>query len=296
MEKMKVLLTGSSGFLGSTIAKSLSNVLTLGRSNSDIIVDLALDIPKLSYCNLVIHAAGKAHSTSSTIMKEQDFFNVNVNGSKNLLKGLEICGLPKAFIFISSVAVYGRISGNLINERNSLEAKDSYGVSKVQAERIIMDWCKKNNIVCTILRLPLIAGPNPPGNLGAMINGIKNGYYFNVSGGNAKRSVVLAKDVSSIIPKVAEIGGVYNLTDGYHPSFKEISSLIARQLGKKDPVDIPNLLAKGFAQIGDMFGNRAPINTQKLIKMKSDLTFDDSYAREILGWSPTDVLQGFRIS
>ena len=34
------------------------------------------------------------------------------------------------------------------------------------------------SIVCTILRLPLIVGSNPPGNLGKMINGIKNGFYF----------------------------------------------------------------------------------------------------------------------
>ena len=84
-----------------------------------------------------------------------------------------------------------------------------------------------------IFRLPLIAGPNPPGNLGVMIDGIKKNRYFNIDEGRAHKSIVMAEDVASWIAAVAPIGGTYNLTDGYHPSFAELAALIANQLDKK---------------------------------------------------------------
>jgi hypothetical protein len=43
------------------------------------------------------------------------------------------------------------------------------------------------------------------------------------------------------------------------------------------------------------YGNNAPNNTNKLKKITSNLTFDDSLAREKLGWNPTPVLKGFKI-
>ena len=65
---------------------------------------------------------------------------------------------------------------------------------------------------------------NPPGNLNALIEGIKSGKYANIAGGKACRSMVLAEDLSDFIPMVIDKGGTYNLTDGYSPSFFEISS------------------------------------------------------------------------
>ncbi len=128
-----------------------------------------------------------------------------------------------------------------------------------------------------------------------MINGIKGGYYFNVGGGKAKKSMVLAEDVANIIPIAAKIGGIYNLTDGYHPSFNELSLVIAKQLNKNPPLNLPGFLAKLIALAGDVLGSKAPLNSDKLNKMTSDLTFDDSKARDILGWNPTSVLEAFKI-
>src|ERR1019366_8633382 len=179
-------------------------IISLARNHADIYVDLAIQIPVLPMCDIVIHAAGKAHSVPKTDIEKQKFWDVNVVGTANLLKGIEKSGMPKSFIFISSVAVYGKENGILICEDEPLSAKDSYGLSKIAAEKLILEWCEKKHVICSILRLSLIAGPNPPGNLNAMIRGISKGYYFNIAGGKAKKSIVLAEDVAKIIPKVAE--------------------------------------------------------------------------------------------
>ena len=52
--------------------------------------------------------------------------------------------------------------------------------------------------------------------------------------------------------------------------------------------------AKIIGSIGDLLGNKAPLNTLKLKKITSDLTFDDSKARENLGWNPEKVLEYFK--
>lgn len=292
---MKLLLTGANGFLGKIIVRRLEKrcqIIKLSRNSDDYQVFLDKEVPVfLETFDLVVHSAGKAHSTPKTETEKRRFYEVNVVGTENLLKGLETAVIPKQFVFISSVSVYGQESGTQIVEEHKLEAKDAYGLSKIEAEELVIKWCKRHNVVCTILRLPLLVGEYPPGNLGAMVRGIEKGYYFNIGGGRAKKSMVLAEDVAEFIPNVAKIGGTYNLTDGYNPSFLELSNKISKKKGKSNPLNLPIFLVKILGFLGDLIGNKAPINSSKIKKITSDLTFDDSKARELLGWNPQSVLE-----
>ena len=296
---MKILLTGSSGFLGKHIFSYLNqeyDIYTLSRTHSSINCDLSVLQPTLPIVDIVIHSAGMAHILPKNNYEENAFFKVNVKGTQNLLNALDLAvPKPRFFIFISSVAVYGLNCGENINEDYPLLANDSYGKSKIETERLVNDWCVKNGIICTILRLPLLVGTNPKGNLGAMIKAIKNSYYFNIAGGYAKKSMVLATDVSKFILKASEIGGIYNLTDGYNPSFYELSIFIAKQLGKKSIHNMPYAVAKCIAFIGNGLGTYFPMNTTKMDKITSTLTFDDSKARLAFGWNPNPILKEFKI-
>jgi nucleoside-diphosphate-sugar epimerase len=295
---MSILITGSNGFLANILNNYLSDkylIETLSRSKSNYNIDLSIEIPTFfNNYELVIHAAGKAHTISNNEFEKDEFFNINVIGVRNLLKGLENLK-PKKFVFISSVSVYGLFKGENINESSPLLAQDPYGKSKIIAEEIVKQWCDEHNVICTILRLPLVVGENPPGNLGAMIRGINKGYYFNIGGGDVNKSMVLATDVAKFILKAAEKGGTYNLTDGCHPSFSELSKKIASKMGKSYVPNLPKLFAYLLAKLGDHLGNNFPINSDKFLKITSTLTFDDNKARMTFGWNPSPVLDSFKI-
>lgn len=292
---MEILVTGANGFLGKSIVNELSKdntLYSLSRTSRDYAVSLDIEIPRFTQkFDLVIHAAGKAHSIPKHSLDKKQFFDVNVTGTLNLLKGLEAVHVPQQFVFISSVSVYGKEIGTDIKEEHALEAQDPYGLSKLQAEEIIVKWCKDHDVVCSILRLPLLVGENPPGNLGAMLRMIEKGYYFNIGGGKAKKSMVLVDDVTSFISTVAAVGGIYNLTDGFHPSFKELSLSIIIRKKKIKPLNLPLFLVKIVGYVGDLLGDRFPIDSLKIRKITSDLTFDDSKARKSLGWKPQSVLE-----
>jgi nucleoside-diphosphate-sugar epimerase len=294
---MKILLTGSSGFLGKEIICHNTShlIISLNRKDGNYKYDLSTSIPNFGseLFDIVIHNAGKAHSVPKTDVEKKSFFQVNVQGTKNFLKGLEKI-VPKRFVFISSVSVYGLEIGKDINEEYPLSAKDPYGLSKIKAEQLVIDWCQKNNVICTILRLPLLVGNNPPGNLGAMVKGIQKGFYFNIAGGQAQKSMVVAEDVAKILLKASEIGGVYNLTDGFHPNFYELSNAIGKKFHKSKIFNLPFFIAKFIALFGDVLGDKFPLNSSKLKKITSDLTFDDSKAREFLGWKPNKVLDYYK--
>ncbi|NDV81528.1 NAD(P)-dependent oxidoreductase [Bacteroides sp. 51] len=297
---MGLLFTGASGFLGASILPLLTKhyeVITAGLKDKDTIrVDLSKEIPTLSgVLDIVLHAAGKAHSVPKTKEEEQVFFDVNLQGTKNLCAALEKSGLPKSFIFISTVAVYGCEFGENITENHPLNGNTPYALSKIQAEQYLTEWCEKHHVCLSILRPSLIAGPNPPGNLGAMINGIKTGRYLSIAGGKAKKSVLMVQDIANLIPILAEKGGIYNVCDSYHPSFGELEMIISKQLNRKKPVSIPYWMAKSMALVGDCLGKKAPINSLKLKKITESLTFSNDKAISELGWKPLNVLDNFKI-
>ena len=298
---MKILLTGSSGFLGKEIQQNVNEDIELSRlsrSSGDILCDLSKSIPLLKdNIDRVVHSAGLAHVFGK---KNSDaFYKVNVLGTVNLLKGLERnATLPKEIIFISSVSVYGLEKGVLISEENSLAAQDPYGKSKIAAESVLLKWCKENNVNLIILRLPLIVGHNAPGNLGKMTRGIQNRRYFSIGDGKVKKSMVLAKDVAQLCTRKDLTPGIFNLTDGFHPTFRELEQAISNKFNKPMPIVLPIRLAIILAFIGDVLNKFQkgifPFDSKVLNKITSELTFDDSKAIRQLGWMPTKVLEIYK--
>lgn len=295
-----LLFTGGTGFLGYNCRPVLEKryiITTCGITEADDIkANLAKEVPALQQrYDLVLHACGKAHIVPKTEGEKQLFYDVNYQGTVNLCRGLEKVGAPKALVFISTASVYGIETGEMVTEDSPLNADTPYGKSKVMAEEYLQNWCKENHVILTILRPSLMAGKKAPGNLGAMLNGIKKGYYVNIAGGKARKSLMMAEDIANLVILSENKGGIYNVCDDTHPSYKELSVLISKQLGKRTPISIPYWMAWCMAKVGDCFGNRAPINSYRLKKLTTPCTFDNRKAKKELGWEPLDVIKNLNI-
>lgn len=294
-----LLFTGGTGFLGNnTLSKLEKNyiVTTIGISGKDKInANFVTNIPSLPQkYDVVLHAAGKAHIYPKTPEEIQSFYDVNYKGTINLCRSLEEVGLPKAFIFISTSAVYGIDDGNYITEEAPLLGDSPYAKSKIMAEEFLQEWCEKNEVILSILRPSLIAGHNAPGNLGAMVKGIKSGLYLSIAGGRARKSLLMAEDIANLVPLLENKGGIYNVCDNDHPSFRQLENIISKQLDKRLPLSIPIWLAKSLALIGDVFG-KFPINSQRLNKIITSDTISSKKAQDLLGWTPMSSLENYKI-
>ena len=298
---MKYLLTGASGFLGNYFVNNINNsnneIIKLGRSlSNDIICDLSKDIPrfKRNTFDVIIHAAGKAHSFSDDKSDQNKFDLVNVNGTKNLLNSMQN-QLQKIsqFVLISSVSVYGLDTGIMIDENHPLKGNSAYALSKIKAENLVQKWGEKYNIPVLILRLPLLVGSNPKGNLKRMINAIKKKRYFSINGGIAKKSMVLASDVADFTYLNHKSSGVYNLTDGISHSVRDLENKIGKHFNVKI-YNLPISIAKGLTFLNKIF-RKFPLNNKTLVKIISDLTFSDSRAKNKLKWYPKNSIKHFKI-
>jgi len=283
-----ILLTGHSGFLGSHIKSVLRikgyNIVKLGRSkDSDIICDLGDESFQCENIDYVIHAAGKAHSIPKNQVQIDEFYKVNYEGTKNLIKSISHLNI-KTFVFISTVAVYGRDSGELFNEFTTLSGNTPYALSKIKAERALLDYSKSKNVKVVILRLPLITGEGAVGNLNSIIKAIKKGYYFRIGKGEAKRSIVAAVDVAEVMPELFEIEGIYNYTDCIHPKISEIDTIISIKYNKKVQI-LPFSLMKLISNLGEIL-LFFPFNKTKFKKLTKTLTFSNKKILNQINYKP----------
>ena len=299
-----ILITGASGFLGTEVLSQIPSttlVTSIGRRNVNntqqhIQCNLSKEIPAIKgQYDKVLHIAGKAHVVPKSDAAIEEFYETNLQGTIHLLKALDkLEQKPKQFIFISSVSVYGVEEGKAISENYATNPTTPYGKSKLEAEKEVVAWCERYDINYLILRLPLLVGANPPGNLGQIKRAIQKGRYPRILPNSAKKSMVLVKDVAKLLVSFDSGQGIYHLTDNYHPTFSEIERAIEYRVNRKIRISLPLSLLKKLAKLGDsfeyLFKKSLPISTVRLKKLTTTLTFDDTKAQRELQWQPQPVL------
>jgi nucleoside-diphosphate-sugar epimerase len=286
---MKIALTGYSGFLGSYLKRVLLDrgveVVGLGRGpDSDWHFDLGFDVNDFprkeegtEAIDLVIHAAGLAHRVPKTEAEKQAFFDINVEGTRRLLRALKDSGhVPKRFVFISTIAVYGEPmdAGVCVPPypgEGDLEQLDltPYGLSKWKAERWVREWCRQEGVEAFIWRLPLIVGENAPGNLGAMEKAIRKGYYFRIGNSYARMRYYvdiedLGVEVLFLMEATSADQGTFNVISG-EKSYGDFEDEIAAKYGKKVR-SIPLWMVRLAARVGDVVPG-FPLDTYRLKKL-----------------------------
>jgi len=141
---MKILITGSSGFLGKNLYKRLKKEykITGIDKSRDEYTDYSVDITdrkkienliKATRPDIVIHTAALTNVDYCETHREEAY-NINVKGTKNLIDSLK--NREAKFIFISSDYVYDGLKGNF-NEESPTNPINYYGKTKLEAEQIV---------------------------------------------------------------------------------------------------------------------------------------------------------------
>ncbi len=191
-----ILVTGGLGFIGShTVTKLLKNNLqpiiidNLSNSNLDVlkkIKNISGTLPKFfqgdirdegflsrifieNKIDAVIHFAG-LKDVSDSLKNPKKYYDVNVNGSKTLIKQLKKFDIKK-IIFSSSATIYGEPKILPIPESHPIETINPYGENKVMVENFLESLCKQDDQwKATSLRYFNPIGAHPSGRLGEAIS------------------------------------------------------------------------------------------------------------------------------
>ena len=179
-----ILLTGSTGFIGSRLLIALSrqdySINLLSRLNSNVfptaVCDfLKDDIPEnsLNSIDTIFHLAGYSHDFNADSKTKYLHQTINVDATIKLAE-LAVKNNVRHFIFISSVKAAGvSKDGSCLSEDFEGMPEGSYAESKKNAENKLLDISRNSNMRVSIIRPALVYGPKPKGNLELLYNSIK---------------------------------------------------------------------------------------------------------------------------
>ena len=270
---MKYLITGGNGFIGSFLKTNLSStdnvVKTIGRAlNNDYQIDLTTGFCEIKEdFDIIIHSASIVHDSSHANSFNQELILKDLEITINLIKTIKNISYKK-LIFLSSVSVYGVESGKNIEIIQNLSPSAGYGLSKVISEKLLMESILPEKLL--ILRLPLVNGPNPKGNIKRVINAIESGKMILFKGNNAKKSILELDDLYLFITeKSLKFSGIHQLKS-YDIKFNDF----IRGLSGKGIHYLPLILLKFMIYCSRILRLKALRNT--LTKISMDLTFTDT--------------------
>lgn len=320
---MKALVTGASGFIGSTLIEDLVaqgvevyalmrksssasnlNGLRFHRIEGDLGDEGSLrralaGIPGLDY---VFHLAG-----ATTGPNREYYFRHNAQGTGHLaLAVAERCSSLKRFVYVSSLAAAGPALSMSPRSENETEAPVSaYGESKREGELQVLRF--KGRFPVTIIRPPLVYGPRDQGvlviiktvskNLMPLLPGSGPGgekYYSGIHSKDLCRGIVLGAWVD---PQKVSSGEVFYLAGDEVFSYRQFLGAIATSLGVEPfSFRLPKAALYAAAGLGSALGyvskKTFALNLDKLGELLPDYwIFSNEKAKKLLGFSPHYTLQ-----
>ncbi|MBU4186528.1 MAG: GDP-mannose 4,6-dehydratase, partial [Proteobacteria bacterium] len=249
----KALITGSSGFVGAHLWDHLSSLgfevhgmdrtNTNNKKNNNTFTCDLLDVENLSRIitkispDYVFHLAAQS-SVKDSWENPELTYNVNVNGTKNLLDAIEGAGIKSRILVISSSQVYGAPRKVPISESHPLKPSNPYAKSKLEQEKLCGDYAL--DIVISRSFNHTGPGQSPSfvcSDFARQIADIKKGLKEpTMRTGNLKseRDFTDVRDIvrayQSALEKCSP-GGIYNICSGQGYSAKEILDLLMEVSG-----------------------------------------------------------------
>lgn len=273
----KVLITGATGFIGTSLINYLElnkpEVLTRivalsSKTHSKLPTVLyqtnPFDIPLLENITDVIHIGAY---TPKNNLEANDILRVteNIEFTVKLLNSLPQS--VERLVFISTLDVY-LLDGSILNEQSTVKPVSLYGWSKLYCEEVVRHWCEQNHTSCTILRLGHIYGTGEevykkiiPETIKKLIHGLPPIIY---SDGQEERSFLNVDDCVRCIWESLSLHAPYtlvNVVSGKSHTIEELIDILIKISGqdvkpqvRRDEIKRNNYIFDNSKMIG-LFGN-----------------------------------------
>jgi nucleoside-diphosphate-sugar epimerase len=271
-----IFLTGSSGFIGTSLIKAFSkeNFFSWERESSIEIKD----------ADCVIHLAGKAHDLKN-ISSSDEYNKVNTELSKTVFDAF-LDSEAKVFITLSSVKAVADVVHGELTEETALNPITHYGKSKLLAEQYILSKEIPTGKRVYILRPCMIHGSGNKGNLNLLYKLVSKGIPWPLGAFDNKRSFCSIDNLIFVFKELIErediSSGVYNVADDAPLSTNEVISILAESQNRK-----PRIwnISKGLIELGAKMGNvlKLPLNEERLQKLTESYVVSNKKLMDAIG-------------
>ncbi|MFA0237736.1 UDP-glucose 4-epimerase family protein [Vibrio sp. 10N.222.55.C7] len=295
---MKILVTGSTGFVGSRVVELARerdwNVTSVVRKQIEPLTN-SLVIPSIDGStdwsgafegvDCVVHCAARVHQMNESELDAQAAYReINTLGTLNLAKQAVEAG-AKRFVFVSSIKVNGEFTepGSPFQPDLSNIPQDPYGLSKYEAEVELNQLSKETGLEVVIIRPPLVYGPGVKANFLSMMRMIDKGIPLPFGAIKNQRSLVYLENLCSLILTCCQHpsapGHTFLASDNHDVSTTQLMQTIALSMNKT-----PRLLPIPMSWIQLV----ASVLKKQHIAQRicGSLQVETRLTKEILGWVP----------
>lgn len=274
---IKVLISGSSGFVGNNLLNFLKKHLKcdIYGLNSRSLNDSRLkknylwnELNQIDCMDVLIHLAGKAHDLKKS-SHELDYFKVNTDLTINIFDNF-LKSDCETFIYLSSVKAVADETKDVLTEDVIPNPITPYGKSKLAAEKYIFSKKLPDNKRVYVLRPCMIHGQGNKGNLNLLFKLVSKGIPWPLGAFDNQRSFCSIDNLLFIIYELIKnksiISGIYNVADNTPLSTNKVIELISKSQNKTPLIwNINKQIIQLIAKIGESIN--LPLNSERLSKL-----------------------------
>jgi len=227
LRKKSILVTGSSGFIGSHLIDKIPHkTILFGKKDNLLSREKVLQTKRV---DVVIHLASKIPQSNNK--EKEGFFENNVLGTLNIL---EYCVKKRVekLIFISS-SIYGKPQYNPVNEKHPIMYNNPYSKSKILAEELCKIYAKEYGLKIIILRLANVFGKFQKGGflISNLYEALENNKPIKIINKKSKRDFIFVDDVVDVILLMIDYEcdfEIFNVGSGKSYSFQKILQIFEK--------------------------------------------------------------------